>query len=260
MDMDRSSREAETFRDDLGEVELFSRMQQPMGACVLRRGAQHRAMKLAVWMRLHWSLVLLLAITGSSAVWPMSAGWPVRLALGWDVGVGLFLIVAVVNMVRAGSTAAIRDRAAALDEAGPAVLPLALLAAVASVVVVIGDALGGAGEGQARSGAVLALATVALSWTFTHVIFALHYAHAFHGPAQKGKGARGGLIFPGDDSPDYWDFLHFALIIGVASQTADVQIADKALRRLSTLHSVAAFLFNTVIVALAVNMAVSLLG
>ena len=119
-----------------------------------------------------------------------------------------------------------------------------------------------AGEGVrsgGAAGAALALATVALSWTFVQVIFALHYAHRFYSADAKG-GDRKGLMFPGERTPDYWDFLHFAVIIGVANQTADVQIAERGLRRLSTLHSLTAFVFNTVILALAVNLAVSLLS
>ena len=100
---------------------------------------------------------------------------------------------------------------------------------------------------------------MALSWTFVHLIFAFHYAHAFYAPAAKG-GDRGGLLFPGGEAPDYWDFLHFSLIIGVAQQTADIQITDRTLRRTTTVHSLTAFLFNTVIVALTVNLAVGLLG
>ena len=217
-------------------------------------------MKAPAWLRLHWPLVAVLLIALSSLLWPVSGGWLSRLALGWDVGVGLFLIECAFKLTRTRSTADIRQRAAALDEAGVAVLPLAVFAALASIAVVIGEAVRVAGDRQEAGGAaVLALATVALSWTFVHAIFAFHYAHAFYAPAGKGKD-RGGLIFPGGEPPDYWDFLHFSLIIGVAQQTADIQITDKALRRTTTVHSVTAFLFNTVIVALTVNMAVSLLG
>ncbi len=217
-------------------------------------------MKSPSWLRLHWPLILLLLIALSSLLWPMSGGWLTRLALGWDVGVGLFLIESVFKLFRARSADDIRQRAAALDEAGGAVLPLALLAAVASIAVVIGEAVRVAGDGaEAGGAAILALATVTLSWTFVHLIFAFHYAHAFYVPASKGKD-HGGLLFPGGEAPDYWDFLHFSLIIGVAQQTADIQILDRKLRRTATVHSVTAFLFNTVIVALTVNLAVGLLG
>lgn len=220
------------------------------------------------WLRLHWPLLLVVAVAASSLAWPVGGGWLSRLALGWDVGVGLFLVECVFKLLRARSTDDIRKRAAALDEAGVAVLPLALFAALASIAVVVSEAVQAAGDkDQADGAAVLALVTVALSWTFVHAIFAFHYAHDFYAPAVAGgsraKGKtrdRGGLIFPGGEDPDYWDFLHFSMIIGVAQQTADIQISDKALRRTATVHSVTAFLFNTVIVALTVNMAVSLLG
>ena len=106
---------------------------------------------------------------------------------------------------------------------------------------------------------LLSLLTVALSWTFIQLTFALHYAHAFY-RADVDDQDHGGLIFPGETEPDYWDFLHFSLIIGVASQTADIQIADRKLRRLASVHSLTAFTFNTVILALTVNLMVGLLG
>ena len=92
----------------------------------------------------------------------------------------------------------------------------------------------------------------------------LRQGHSSPAPRDAGACAggrdRGGLLFPGEDEPDYGDFIHFSLIIGVANQTADVQIADRRLRRIATLHSLTAFAFNTVILALGVNFAVSLIG
>jgi len=86
------------------------------------------------------------------------------------------------------------------------------------------------------------------------VVYALHYAHEYYAadPA-SGKDA-GGLAFPGGEPPDYWDFLHFSIIIGVAAQTADIAFTEKGLRRLGTAHSLFAFVFNTVIVALTINL------
>lgn len=220
-------------------------------------------------LRLHWSLLLALAIAlAVGFLTPADWRWPTRAALGWDAGVGLFLVIFIVKVLRTHSTDQIRARAADLDDAGGAVLPLSLLAAVASVGIVIGETAT-APEHQATTTAALVLTTVALSWCFVHSIFAQHYAHGYYSQsdATSGKGSaktkardNGGLIFPGEDEPDYWDFIHFALIIGVASQTADIQIADRRLRRISSLHSITAFVFNTVIVALGVNFAVSLLG
>ena len=43
-------------------------------------------------------------------------------------------------------------------------------------------------------------------------------------------------------------------------QVSDVQITSRKLRRLATVHGLIGFLFNTVIVALTVNIAASLMG
>lgn len=209
-------------------------------------------------LRLHGALLVGLALAAVMALAaPVEWRWTVRLAAGWDAGVALFLILTFLKLARTESVDAIRARAAQLDEGGALVLPLSLMAAAASVVVVISEAASGSSGADRAVEAALTLGTVAASWLFVHVLFGLHYAHRFYAPAEKGD--RGGLLFPGEDEPDYWDFLHFSLIIGVASQTADVQIADRALRRLSSVHSVTAFVFNTVLVALAVNLAVSLI-
>lgn len=209
--------------------------------------------------RLHAALWLGLAVLGAViALTPGVRDWPTRIAAGWGAGAAAFLALTFARLMRARSVEAIRKRAAELDQAGGAVLPLSLLAAAASVFIIVMEAADG-GKPSAAA-AFFSIVVIALSWLFVHVIFTLHYAHEFYAPADTGKGDRQGLIFPGGDNADYWDFLHFALIIGVAAQTADIQISSKRQRRIATLHSLMAFLFNTVILALAVNMAVGLLG
>ena len=214
--------------------------------------------------RLHAALWLGLAVLiAVIAVTPGDWDWPTRIAAGWGAGALSFLALTFSRLFRSRSVEAIRKRAAEMDQAGRAVLPLSLLAAAASVFIIVMEAAGG-GKPSATS-AIFSIGVIALSWLFVHVIFTLHYAHEFYAPAETGKGKEGskgdrqGLIFPGEDDADYWDFLHFALIIGVANQTADIQISSQKLRRLATLHSLVAFLFNTVILALAVNIAVNLL-
>lgn len=202
----------------------------------------------------HWPKYLLVAIVASSAFWPLGTSVLNRLAMGWDLGVAVFLVIIFARLVRDSSPEAIRVRAQEMDQAGSALLPLAILAALASIVVVISEAAASHGSGQSLAGANLALITVVLSWVFVHTLFALRYAHTYY------RDPEGGLIFPGTPSPDDWDFIHFAFVIGVASQTADIAISDQRLRRLVTCHCLLAFVFNTVVLALAVNFAVTLLG
>jgi len=127
---------------------------------------------------------------------------------------------------------------------------------VVSVVAIAMELSAAKAEHGLARGVYVALAffTVAMSWYFVQLNFALHYAHAYYTAAAGRLGDAGGLLFPGKEAPDYWDFLHFSIVIGVASQTADIAFTDKALRRLGTAHSLFAFAYNTVIVALTINL------
>jgi uncharacterized membrane protein len=102
---------------------------------------------------------------------------------------------------------------------------------------------------------VLGLATVVLSWSLIQTVFGLHYAHAFYGDSDQ-PGERqhaGGLLFPGERMPDYFDFAYFSFVIGMTCQVSDVQITSRRMRRLALLQSVLAFGFNTIILALLIN-------
>jgi uncharacterized membrane protein len=68
-----------------------------------------------------------------------------------------------------------------------------------------------------------------------------------------------GLDFLGDRNPDYWDFFYFATSFGAASQTSDISILTKPLRRLATLRAIISFFFNTAVLALTINLAASLI-
>lgn len=182
--------------------------------------------------------------------------------LGWDAVWATYLSAALYNMM-SRSTNDMRNRAAKEDEGRLVILVLVLLAAVLSVAAVAAElSLAKDSEGLAKALRVaLAFITVGGSWFMVQLVFALHYAHGFYDQTTGStKHDAGGLKFPGTGTPDYWDFLHFAVVIGVASQTADIAITSKALRRLATVHSLFAFVFNTVIVALTINLLASLFG
>ena len=106
----------------------------------------------------------------------------------------------------------------------------------------------------------LSIVTIVGSWLLVHTIFASHYAHAYY---QTGRSLReckeDGLDFPGDIEPDYWDFLYFSFVIGMTSQTSDVEVTSRQIRRLALLHGVLAFFFNTTIVAMSINIIAGLI-
>jgi uncharacterized membrane protein len=108
----------------------------------------------------------------------------------------------------------------------------------------------------------LALATIVGSWFFVHMTFALHYAHEFFRlskPDADGKW-RGCIEFPGVLRPDYFDFLYFSYVIGVACATADVNITGTAVRRLALVHCILAFFYNNAVLAMSINIGAGFIG
>jgi len=102
---------------------------------------------------------------------------------------------------------------------------------------------------------LLTLFTVIFSWTLVHTVYGLRYAHAFYGDSDEPGMNRhaGGLIFPGDRPPDYFDFAYFSFVVGMTCQVSDVQITSRHMRRITLIHSVLSFGFNTMILALLIN-------
>lgn len=195
---------------------------------------------------------------GLAALTPLPAA--TCIVLGWDVGASMFCGATLWHM-HGGTQSKMRARAAEDDEGRAATLGIVVAAAAFSLAAVAGQ-LSHAKQAHGLVQALyvtLAFVTVALSWFLAQLAFAVHYAHAFYDRKAGGRGDAQGLLFPGGEGADYWDFLHFSVIIGVACQTADVQITSKALRRLSTIHSLFAFAFNTVVVALTINLLAGLI-
>jgi uncharacterized membrane protein len=202
--------------------------------------------------RLFLSTLLAVAVT---VVLPADWRLATRMLIGWDVGMGLFLIAAFTMLLRSDGMR-LRHRAALQDEGRFVILLLVAAAALASlgaIVALLGASPGGAGRPPGHL--ALAIATILLSWTLVHVIFALHYAHDFYAAGAKG----GGLAFPGNEEPDYWDFLYFSLVIGMTSQVSDVAVTGRTIRRTVAAHGVVSFLFNAALIALTVNIAASAL-
>jgi uncharacterized membrane protein len=173
-----------------------------------------------------------------------------RLLISWNVGVGLYIAMALYVIVRS-DVAHLRRRAAMEDEGAALILFLTVLAAAASVAAIFAEL--GTVKDEKLSGlyAAHAIVTVILSWAFIHLIFAFHYAHEFYGEAKNGH--NGGLDFPGAKQPDYWDFIYFSFVIGMTFQVSDVQVTSKVVRMLVVGHGAVSFFFNVAVLALMVN-------
>jgi uncharacterized membrane protein len=186
---------------------------------------------------------------------PMRLG--TRLLLAWDLLSAIYVIFALIMMMRS-TVETCRARAALYDENDWMIMTVVIASAAASFAAIFIE-LGAAGRDHALAWFHLAITgtTVVLSWTFTHILFTLHYANAYYRPLRDG--APGGLDFPGERPPDYRDFLYYAFVIGCATQTADVCTTSRDMRMITLVHGVVAFAFNTAILALMINVGASLL-
>ncbi len=179
-----------------------------------------------------------------------------HLLIGWDTGVGIYLVTTWAMMIRS-NVRQLRVRAARHDEGEWTIILLSIAASLSSLAAIGAELLRAHADDPLRAWrAAAAAVTILMSWLFIHTIMAQHYAHDYY--LREGSGP--GLIFPDRiKEPDYWDFTYFSFTIGVAAQTADIAIASPRIRRVALAHSVLSFFFNTAILALAINVGASLL-
>ena len=174
-----------------------------------------------------------------------------RLLISWDIFAAFYVALAYVMMFRCDHSH-IRRNAILQDDGRFLILLVTALGAFASIAAIVLE-LGAPNRGPYQL--TLAVVTIVLSWAAVHTTFALHYAHDYYRSARPG-----GLQFPGGDKPDnvdYWDFVYFSFVIGMTAQVSDVGITDRIIRRTATVHGIIAFVFNTALVALMVNIAAS---
>ncbi|CAN7423020.1 DUF1345 domain-containing protein [Pararhizobium sp. LjRoot235] len=151
----------------------------------------------------------------------------------------------------------LKRHAAGSDEPAAVIFVVTLLAVGVSIVSLF-QALNSGGT-ETVIELILAFAPVVLGWLTIHTMAAMHYAHRFWSPEMDGNEGDGhSLDFPGTAEPGGYDFLYFAFVIGMTAQTSDIAVTSTAMRKINLGHAVVSFFFNTVLVAAAVNAAVSL--
>jgi uncharacterized membrane protein len=190
-------------------------------------------------------------------VLPPSLRWATRLLLAWDLMAAIYVGFALLMMLRS-DVETCRARAALYDQSDWMLMTIIIASSAASFAAIFAE-LGAVKAHKVPMELALAVTgvTVVLSWTFTHVLFTLHYANLYYRPHKHGP--PGGLDFPGEHAPDYRDFLYYAFVIGCACQTADVNTTSRTMRLISLVHGIVAFAFNTAILALMINVGASLL-
>ena len=218
----------------------------------------HQSKPLLVRLILARPRLLLCLVIGLTSAWllpeSLAQRSTTRAIVGWNVGAGLYLLLAA-RLMFWSTHERMRIRALQQDEGRILVLVFVVTAALMCVGAIVAQlAVVKDLHGTLRYAHIgLAALTIATSWAFTQVMFALHYAHDYY--VTEIHGEHGGLEFPGGHPPDYGDFLYFASVIGTSGQTADVSFTNRKMRRTGMVHCVLAFFFNTTLVALTINIA-----
>ena len=211
-----------------------------------------------VWARPRLFIAIAIAVAvGQFLPLSVASDTITRWLVAWNSGTASYLVFAVAMMKRSTSRT-MRERALQQDESQGIILGLIVISAIASLAAIAVELSVARALSNWHKNAHMALAglTVLLTWAFIQIMFALHYAHEYFGKRATGKP---GLLFPGDEEPDYFDFLYFSASIGTSGQTADVSFTSKHMRHIGTLHCVLAYLFNTVVLALLINIGAGLI-
>jgi uncharacterized membrane protein len=173
---------------------------------------------------------------------------------GW-VAAGFFLLTLSWWLILTADSDETRCRAASEDPGRNVVWGIVLVASTFSLFaagVVMRNARSVArGHAELVTLIALCLAAVLVAWLLTHTAYALRYAHLYYRDDDEGVG---GLDFPGSLAPDYMDFSYFAFTLGMCFQVSDVCITSRTIRRTTLGHALLAFLYNTAILALALNL------
>jgi uncharacterized membrane protein len=181
-----------------------------------------------------------------------SHGVAVRAVAGWDAGAFTFLCL-VWFLILGSDQQETKCRAAGVDPGRTVVGALITMASAFSIFAGSYVMRHAASIEPNHKDALVALALVAvvLAWGLTHTSYTLRYAHLYYRDDDEGEG---GLTFPGDNEPDDYDFAYFSFTIGMTFQVSDVVITSRQIRRAVLGHGLISFAYNTVILALALNL------
>lgn len=204
-------------------------------------------------------LSLIFAVCAFIATLPLHTGAVTRIIFCWDI----FAIAMIAMMWILFFTTTAQEQKEIVKKQDDDIKVIFVIVLTSVCVSLIGALLlifstyGTALDRELRT--IVTLIAICSSWILLHTIFTIRYAHLYHVPkTEKTKDGTGGIDFPDSETPDYIDFAYFSFVIGMTFQVSDVTISSKSVRRYVLLHSLISFVFNTIIVALTVNIIASI--
>lgn len=178
-----------------------------------------------------------------------------HLMIGWNTFSLCMIVMSWITFFITDSKQ-IREQSRKQDPKRSIVFIIVLISTFASilavVLLIVTKKEGNAGASWRLPVAILGML---LSWLLIHTVFTLRYAHIYYGDHKtKPNTHAGGLEFPGDEKPEYLDFAYYSFVLGMTFQVSDVQITSKRLRNLALLQGLISFGFNTIMIALTINL------
>lgn len=217
-------------------------------------------MKSTHWSQ-HWHYIsashrlLLITVVGIASFFILSSipSIMVRIAISWIIASSLY-VLSTFLMMHFSSQENIAHLSEKEDDGAIFILLITLLGSVTSLVVIvmIMTDIKSLMISDTAKEIGLVLLTYISSWFLIHTAFTLHYAHVYYQDYEKTKEPP--LIFPSTLKPNYIDFFYFSMVLGMTCQTADVNIASTRMRYLAMIQGLTAFVFNTTLLVLTINL------
>jgi uncharacterized membrane protein len=212
-----------------------------------------RLMQIGPFARI--GLTLLVAAAVYFALWN-TLEWPVRLVVAWCGGATFFLIQTA-SLFAQLDAEGVRERCQQRVTEGHTPM---LVGGVLVVFVSIGTVISLLDNVQAHSRFYTlhlgsSIAAIGASWLILQTMYAIYYARLFYqGPPRRmGPPVTGGLRFPTDAPPDYWDFMYFSCTIAMCYSVSDIAVTSKFIRLVTLSQALICFFYYTVIIGLVMN-------
>ena len=193
-------------------------------------------------------LIAMAVLIFCAALLPLP-NWLERGLAAWAAAALTLLVLSWTVLLRATPTIT-KQRATAEDPGRYGVFVTVLVSSFVSLAAAVYALRSDPSRSNLLEG--LAVAAVVLGWLVTHTGYTFRYARIYYAPDDHGNPMKG-LGFPGQEEPDDMDFAYFSFTLGMAFQVSDVTVTSSDLRRTVLFHSLQSFVFNTIIVALALN-------
>ena len=217
--------------------------------------------------RRRWRVILAAVVGVAGVSLARSSGFPPGLAslVGWN-GACLVFLTTTLWMMWRDDEQTVRARAAYEDQGQAVTMGIVLVAVMASLaatVVAMQEAKAGSAPAAGApllAAWIMSVSTLVLGWIVVQTVFTLRYAHRYFGDADDDGAIDRGIKFPGDPPKTYHDFVYVAVCVGATAQVSDVNITTARYRRLVTQHALLAFFYNTMVLALGINILATIIG